>query len=39
KLVLDHLEKLEEMRWKAKQGEITFTWRAPSKEDPNPDGE
>lgn len=29
KIVLDHLEKLEQMREKANEGSITFTWRTP----------
>lgn len=32
KIVLDHLEKLEQMREKANEGSITFTWRMPTTE-------
>lgn len=33
KILLDHLENLEEMKAKANEGQITFTWHTPTNED------
>lgn len=33
KILLDHLENLEEMKAKASEGQITFTWKLPVDED------